>query len=72
MDIAAKLRAIAALSVVALAIVACSTGTGNPSPAAASPSAAGGTGTTVAVLTRLNPGLDPELLRVGQRVRVRP
>ena len=30
------------------------------------------TGTTVAVLTRLNPGLDPELLRVGQRVRVRP
>jgi LysM repeat protein len=30
------------------------------------------TGTTVAVLTRLNPGLDPELLRVGQRIRVRP
>ena len=29
------------------------------------------TGTTVAVLTRLNPGLDPERLRVGQRVRVR-
>ena len=29
------------------------------------------TGTTVEVLARLNPGLDPELLRVGQRVRVR-
>ena len=30
------------------------------------------TGTTVEVLARLNPGLDPELLRVGQRLRVRP
>ena len=29
------------------------------------------TGTTVEVLTRLNPGLDPDLLRVGQRVRIR-
>jgi LysM repeat protein len=28
-------------------------------------------GTTVAVLTRLNSGLDPDVLRVGQRVRVR-
>jgi LysM repeat protein len=28
-------------------------------------------GTTVDVLTRLNPGLDPDVLRVGQRVRVR-
>ena len=49
MDIAPKLRAIAAVFVIAPAVVACSTGTGNPSPAAASPSAAGGTGTTVAV-----------------------
>jgi LysM repeat protein len=29
------------------------------------------TGTTVARLTRLNPGIDPDVLRVGQRVRVR-
>jgi LysM repeat protein len=29
------------------------------------------TGTTVDALTRLNPGIDPEVLRVGQRVRVR-
>lgn len=29
------------------------------------------TGTTVEVLARLNPGLDPDLLRVGQRVRIR-
>jgi LysM repeat protein len=28
-------------------------------------------GTTVAAVTRLNPGLDPDVLRVGQRVRVR-
>jgi LysM repeat protein len=28
-------------------------------------------GTTVDLLTRLNPGLDPDVLRVGQRVRVR-
>ena len=49
MDTAPKLRALAALSVIALAIAACSSGTASPSPAAASPSAAGGTGTTVAV-----------------------
>ena len=28
-------------------------------------------GTTVEALARLNPGLDPDLLRVGQRIRVR-
>ena len=49
MDIAPKLRALAAVSVIALAIVACSTGTASPSPAAADPSAVDGTGTTVAV-----------------------
>lgn len=29
------------------------------------------TGTTVGALTRLNPGIDADVLRVGQRVRVR-
>ena len=30
------------------------------------------TGTTVEAILRLNPGIDPEALRVGQRVRVAP
>ena len=30
------------------------------------------TGTTVEAIVRLNPGIDPEALRVGQRVRVAP
>ena len=30
------------------------------------------TGTTVEAIQRLNPGIDPEALRVGQRVRVAP
>jgi LysM repeat protein len=30
------------------------------------------TGTTVDAILRLNPGIDPEALRVGQRVRVAP
>jgi LysM repeat protein len=29
-------------------------------------------GTTVEAIVRLNPGIDPETLRVGQRVRVAP
>jgi LysM repeat protein len=29
-------------------------------------------GTTVDAIIRLNPGIDPEALRVGQRVRVAP
>jgi LysM repeat protein len=33
---------------------------------------AGATGTTVDAILRLNPGIDPEALRVGQRVRVAP
>lgn len=33
---------------------------------------AGRTGTTVEAILRLNPGIDPEALRVGQRVRVAP
>jgi iron uptake system component EfeO len=44
-----ELRFLAAVSVIALAISACSTGTASPSAAAASPSAAGGGGTTVPV-----------------------
>ncbi len=30
------------------------------------------TGTTVEAIVRLNPGIDPDALRVGQRVRVAP
>ena len=30
------------------------------------------TGTTVEAIVRLNPGIDPEALRVGQRIRVTP
>ena len=30
------------------------------------------TGTSVEAILRLNPGIDPEALRVGQRVRVAP
>ncbi len=30
------------------------------------------TGTSVEAILRLNPGIDPEALRVGQRVRVSP
>ena len=30
------------------------------------------TGTTVEAIVRLNPGIDPEALRVGQRIRVSP
>ena len=30
------------------------------------------TGTTVDAIIRLNPGVDPEALRVGQRIRVAP
>ena len=30
------------------------------------------TGTTVEAIVRLNPGIDPEALRVGQRLRVSP
>ena len=44
-----KLRAISAVSVIALAIAACSSGTTSPIPADASPAAGGGTATTVAV-----------------------
>jgi LysM repeat protein len=33
---------------------------------------AGATGTTVDAILRLNPGIDPEALRVGQRLRVAP
>ena len=48
METAPKLRALAAMSVIALAIAACSTGTTSQSPAA-SPGAPGGTATAVAV-----------------------
>jgi LysM repeat protein len=30
------------------------------------------TGTTVEAIVRLNPGIDPDALRVGQRIRVTP
>ena len=49
MDTGRKLRALAAVSLIALAFAACSTGTTSPSPAGASPGAGGGTATTVAV-----------------------
>ena len=43
------LRTLAAVSVIALAFVACSTGATSPSPAEASPGAGDGTATTVAI-----------------------
>ena len=49
METALKLRALAAVSLIALAFAACSTGTTSPSPAEASPGAGGGAATTVAV-----------------------
>jgi uncharacterized cupredoxin-like copper-binding protein len=49
MYIAPKLRVLAAVSVISLAIAACSTGTSSPSAAPASPSASGAGGTTVQV-----------------------